>query len=349
VVLPLSELLRVVEALNAAKVPFWLGGGWGVDALWGAQSRFHGDLDLVLDEFERTVGPVSDILGRLGYRPSPPLEGGVWWLPQTAVFEAPGGYRIEVLGLNWSLLATAASLVNPRRGDETLYAALRASCLATGQLGDWTLPCLSAAAQTLFHTGYHGEATDERELALLATLGKAPRTATVSAAARTSLVVPIFDLDGRTWQVWNEVNSTSTVPPHISLLFPFLPMSAITLETCSRLAGIFASVPPFDYELAGVGWFDKDVAYLRPEPSNPFVAMVDTLTREFGVLPYEGAYAQVVPHLTLGEKRSVRQLRQAAARVQHHLPERCRATDAWLMSERRPDSWEVAARFPLGG
>jgi lincosamide nucleotidyltransferase A/C/D/E len=43
------EVHAVLEALAAAGCPAWIGGGWGVDALVGYQTREHRDLDLRRD------------------------------------------------------------------------------------------------------------------------------------------------------------------------------------------------------------------------------------------------------------------------------------------------------------
>lgn len=38
-----------LTALDARDAEVWVGGGWGVDALLGEQTRQHSDLDLWLD------------------------------------------------------------------------------------------------------------------------------------------------------------------------------------------------------------------------------------------------------------------------------------------------------------
>lgn len=344
-VFPLVEVLRVLDATGAAGVRCRLGGGWGVDALAGGQTRVHGDLDLVLDDFEGSIRTLSLVLERLGYRQQAAHEPGMW-LPQAADFEA-SGRRIEVLGVNWSFFASVAALVDPESDAATMRDAFRASCLAQGRLGPRTVPCLSAAAQTLFHTGYPGRERDRRDRAFLATLGRVPQQSD-SAAVRTALLIPTFDLDARAGEVWSRMNRASTLPPHITLLFPFLPLSAVTLEVQLRLAALFASEPPFDYRLTRVGWFERRVAYLEPDPQDRFTALVSRLSQEFGVRPYEGAFEEVIPHLTLAEGRPFRRLQHAAVRAARRLPQQCHAAEAWLLVESGAAGWQIAGRFPLG-
>jgi lincosamide nucleotidyltransferase A/C/D/E len=44
----LADVLNILDVLDRAGVPAWLGGGWGVDALVGHQTRRHSDLDLII-------------------------------------------------------------------------------------------------------------------------------------------------------------------------------------------------------------------------------------------------------------------------------------------------------------
>jgi len=43
-----DDVLEIVGRLEAAGVPVWLDGGWGVDALLGTEHRPHRDVDVVL-------------------------------------------------------------------------------------------------------------------------------------------------------------------------------------------------------------------------------------------------------------------------------------------------------------
>ena len=53
------------------------------------------------------------------------------------------------------------------------------------------------------------------------------------------------------------------IPPHLTVLFPFVPATAITDETLAELRRLYAHVPPFGYELASVESF-PDAAWLAP-------------------------------------------------------------------------------------
>ena len=60
-----QEVLEVVSALERAGCRFWIAGGWGVDAIVGAWTREHRDLDLALDAACETE--VLGVLEGLGY------------------------------------------------------------------------------------------------------------------------------------------------------------------------------------------------------------------------------------------------------------------------------------------
>jgi lincosamide nucleotidyltransferase A/C/D/E len=47
-VMQASDVLTFVDLMNAARIEFWLDGGWCVDALVGEQTRDHDDLDVAV-------------------------------------------------------------------------------------------------------------------------------------------------------------------------------------------------------------------------------------------------------------------------------------------------------------
>jgi lincosamide nucleotidyltransferase A/C/D/E len=60
-----AEVIRVMDALRNARIPGWLDGGWGIDALLGEQTREHDDLDLVVGL--NTVDAALEALRPYGY------------------------------------------------------------------------------------------------------------------------------------------------------------------------------------------------------------------------------------------------------------------------------------------
>jgi lincosamide nucleotidyltransferase A/C/D/E len=61
-----TDVLEVLDGLKASGLDVWVAGGWGVDALLGAQTRGHDDLDLIVDTARE--GDAQAALQALGFR-----------------------------------------------------------------------------------------------------------------------------------------------------------------------------------------------------------------------------------------------------------------------------------------
>ncbi len=152
----------------------------------------------------------------------------------------------------------------------------------------------------------------------------------------TALIVPVPSLERLILRSARDRG----MPPHITLLYPFLPAKAVDSDTVQALAALLARTPAFDFSLARIGRF-PGVVYLAPEPSAPFVALTGAVMRRWPEHPaYGGAYEEVVPHLTVayGDRGPP----DLAAR----LPMQARAEEIWLMA-RALGRWVRRARFPL--
>ncbi len=60
------------------------------------------------------------------------------------------------------------------------------------------------------------------------------------------------------------------VPAHITVLYPFLPPERIDDHVLAALRDVVAEVPRFDAALTHVDWFADTVAWLAPQPDQPF-------------------------------------------------------------------------------
>lgn len=141
------------------------------------------------------------------------------------------------------------------------------------------------------------------------------------------------------------------VPAHVSVLYPFVHPSEVDADVLSRLADALSSVPAFDCTFARCEWFGEEVLWLAPEPDRPFRELTSAVWRAFpDHPPYGGVFDDVVPHLTVGERRrgSASALRAAAAAVGHQLPIRARIERAVLIAgTAEPNSWHSVREFPL--
>ena len=151
-----QDVLDVLALLDEERVTAVLDGGWGIDALLGAQHRDHDDLDLVVLLSE--LDTVLDTLGSVGFaietdeRPT-----------RIALADRAGRAidlhltRVDGDGDFWQAAA---------RPDGT-DARYRASQLTSGWVGGHQVRCISADLQVAHHTGYPPRPRDVHDLGLL--------------------------------------------------------------------------------------------------------------------------------------------------------------------------------------
>ena len=361
-----TELLRVCRALSNQQLSYWVGGGWGLDILVGCETRRHGDLDFVLANFKVDMPVVALVLAELGYQRKIPL-GGTMWFPDAEVYGDDHGHHIEIMNINWKLLATASSLLGPRSTPDPAIAnhseqpteILLAKCTSTGEIDGVSLPILSAAAQQLFHLGYERRNEDwhAENIFRLISIREAGSTELALSQQRsgsqppsTLLLVPIFSFPPDLWRLCRLYrNDLDLMPPHVTLAFPFLPLASVTPDVVRHLSTVLSGIEAFDFELNQVRWFGTNVVYLEPSESDSFRSIIELLQREFPDFhPYDGAFDSVIPHVTLSEHGLLSERRALGASAPAYLPITGRASHVWLMSnERRFDEWSIARVFPL--
>lgn len=83
-----DDVLSVLALMRRAEVGVWIGGGWGIDALLGKQTREHRDLDLMHPE-DREDDVVRALNG-VGFVES------LNWRPVRFVVAASDGREIDL-------------------------------------------------------------------------------------------------------------------------------------------------------------------------------------------------------------------------------------------------------------
>jgi 2'-5' RNA ligase len=141
------------------------------------------------------------------------------------------------------------------------------------------------------------------------------------------------------------------VPPHVTIMYPFLPPAEIDDGALAVLGETLAAVAAFDVEFSRVAWFGEEVVWWAPEPAEPFVVLTGAVARRFGLRPYEGAHGDiVVPHLTIGHDAPIARLKAAAADVAGGRPLHATVQSVRVMTgSTEPRSWSTVAELPLGG
>lgn len=172
--------------------------------------------------------------------------------------------------------------------------------------------------------------------------------------APTAIVVPVPAASPAT-ERWRRVytgDGADGMPPHVTLVHPFADddrLSEAEVEEVRRVVGAF---PPFEFALERFETFpaagdSPPVLYLAPSPAEPFRELTEALARAFPAWPpYGGAYADVVPHVTVASHvdAPTDEIRIAIEPV---LPLLERAEEAWVVH--RPEGrWRMRSRVPLG-
>lgn len=147
-------MIDVLDRLAGAGVRHWVAGGWGVAVLAGRQTRPHRDLDLAVDAAD--LAPCLEALAGLGYA----VETD--WLPVRVELRAPGSRWVDVHPVTFA--ADGHGRQPDLDGGRFDYPP---TAFVAGRILGRTVPCLSAAQQRRFHTGYDLRPQDLHDLAQL--------------------------------------------------------------------------------------------------------------------------------------------------------------------------------------
>ena len=159
---------------------------------------------------------------------------------------------------------------------------------------------------------------------------------------RTALVVVVPEAEplvGPLRSRYDRADETS-IPAHVTLVFPFG-------DRADGLVELFARHEPFDFALTDVRRW-PDVLWLAPEPAERFVELTQALVDRYPEhQPYEGAYDEVIPHLTIASRHEAPP--EVDDELRRGLPIAARATHVVQLEEFVPDRWRERRRFALGG
>ena len=169
---------------------------------------------------------------------------------------------------------------------------------------------------------------------------------------RTALVVEVPEAAAAV-DAWLErtayAKPSNGVPAHVTVLYPFVPAADVDEALLADLRALFAGLPSFAFELRECRHFPA-VLYLAPDPPGPFVALTEAVVAAYSAYPpYEGVFAEVVPHLTAAEgEHSV--LGRAEGEIRQSLPIAAEAREVVLLEELDPElgRWRTHSRLPLG-
>jgi 2'-5' RNA ligase len=152
------------------------------------------------------------------------------------------------------------------------------------------------------------------------------------------LLVPVPEAEAAVAPFRRRLDPTyrQQMPAHVTVLVPFLAPSMIDDAVIGELTSLFQEIPGFTFALRETRWFDKRVLYLAPDPSEPFRRMTAALVERFpDHPPYEGAFEDVIPHVTIAEggrwRRRRWRMRRAEVGVRRLPTITAQASEVWLM------------------
>jgi lincosamide nucleotidyltransferase A/C/D/E len=163
-----AGVLQVLGRLEAAGLPVWVAGGWGVDALVGHQTRRHADLDLLLDctDERRAVAELE----LLGYGTVTSERVSSPFMPRRVTIYDAMGRSVDLHPVDMMRWLATVAAERPAGAEDPARAAF-----AEGRIGGRPVPCLSAALQIAAHNGYLWRYADREDLRRLRAIAGAPR------------------------------------------------------------------------------------------------------------------------------------------------------------------------------
>lgn len=158
----------------------------------------------------------------------------------------------------------------------------------------------------------------------------------------SAVVVPVLDTGPlvQELRLQYDPSAKAGVPPHVTLMFPFLPPGELIESKVDALAALLGGTEHFDFSLTHVREFEQGVVYLEPEPAEPFIQLTKKIGDLFGLLPFGGEFGDTsVPHLTVTTPESRMTIEQIAKQLEPLLPIQSVADTGWLMVGSNSGTW----------
>lgn len=147
-----QDVIDLIKAIKNIGVEVWLDGGWGVDALIGAQTRMHNDVDIFIEK--KNAEAINALLTERGYHQTKTdftTQDHLVWLDKNK----------RIVDLHLFEFAEAGKLYF----EDTAYPSEVISGI--GKIGEIEVRCLTADAQVLFHQGYEHDNNDIHDVLML--------------------------------------------------------------------------------------------------------------------------------------------------------------------------------------
>jgi lincosamide nucleotidyltransferase A/C/D/E len=149
----LPDVSAFLDLTQELGIGIWLDGGWGVDALLGAQTRRHQDLDIVLEARQSPI--LVQHLTMRGFGPVPRDDTSPW----NFVYGDAHGREVDFHVVEFDDSGDA------HLGPADLYPS--GSLAGYGTIGERTARCVAPGWAVRFHTGYDVDEDDWADVSRL--------------------------------------------------------------------------------------------------------------------------------------------------------------------------------------
>jgi 2'-5' RNA ligase len=164
----------------------------------------------------------------------------------------------------------------------------------------------------------------------------------------SAIIVPIPEVEAVVGPLRLQYDGAARlgVPAHVTLLYPFCAPQAVAGEI-KALREVCASIRAFPFSFIEVRRFPA-TAYLHPDKSETFAQIIRTLVKSWpDCKPYNGAFVDIVPHLTVADKVDVATLSAVEDSLRGQLPIQCVAKEIWLLTSDDVGMWLKRASLSL--
>ncbi|MFG2946245.1 2'-5' RNA ligase family protein [Streptomyces adustus] len=150
------------------------------------------------------------------------------------------------------------------------------------------------------------------------------------------------------WRQRFDPCASAGIPAHVTVLFPFLDSDRISNAVIDDLRTLIGEHAPFAVRFVECRRF-PGVLYLAPEPEQPLRALTETIWARWPEAPpYDGQFAEVIPHLTVASSQQVHELDEVEQALATQLPATATISSVTLF-ESDGKRWSRRADFPLLG
>jgi lincosamide nucleotidyltransferase A/C/D/E len=146
-----SDAAQLVQLMERHGIEVYVDGGWGVDALLGAQTRSHSDLDIAVPH--RHVPQLREVLAARGYKEVPRADTR----DCNFVLVDPAGHHVDV----------HSYMFDDQGSNVYGVAYLPEHLTGTGSIDGYPVTCISAEWMVRFHSGYSLNENDYRDVLAL--------------------------------------------------------------------------------------------------------------------------------------------------------------------------------------